>query len=59
MLVDSAGGISSRYRIDGIPSHFFIDGSGVLREIGSSSLSPSMIGEDLAEIGVKVDGSSR
>ena len=56
---DSNGAIESRYRIDGIPSHFFIDGSGVLREIRISSLSPSMIEEDLAQIGVKVAGSSR
>ena len=55
---DSSGAIESRYRIDGIPSHFFIDSSGILREIRISSLSPSMIKEDLAEIGVKVAGSS-
>jgi cytochrome c biogenesis protein CcmG/thiol:disulfide interchange protein DsbE len=58
MVDDSSGAIESRYRIDGIPSHFFIDSSGILREIRISSLSPSMIEEDLAEIGVKVAGSS-
>ncbi len=56
---DSSGAIESRYRIDGIPSHFFIDSSGILRAIRISSLSPSMIEEDLAQIGVKVAGSSR
>ncbi len=56
---DSSGAIESRYRIDGIPSHFFIDSSGILREIRISSLYPSTIEEDLAEIGVHVDGSSR
>ena len=55
---DSSGVIESRYRIDGIPSHFFIDSSGVLREMRISSLNPSTIGENLAEIGVDVGGSS-
>jgi peroxiredoxin len=56
---DSSGAIESRYRIDGIPSHFFIDRSGVLREIRISSLNPAMIEENLAQIGVHVAGSSR
>jgi cytochrome c biogenesis protein CcmG, thiol:disulfide interchange protein DsbE len=55
---DSSGAIEARYRIDGIPSHFFIDKSGILRAIRLSDLNPSMIEEDLAEIGVKVAGSS-
>ena len=56
---DSSGAIESRYRIDGIPSHFFIDSSGILREIRISPLSPSMIEENLAQIGVHVAGSGR
>ncbi len=56
---DSSGAIESRYRIDGIPSHFFIDRSGVLREIRISSLNPSMMEENLAQIGVHVAGSGR
>jgi len=56
---DSSGAIESRYRIDGIPSHFFIDRSGVLREIRISDLNPAMIEENLAQIGVHVAGSSR
>jgi len=56
---DSSGAIESRYRIDGIPSHFFIDSSGILREIRISDLNPSMIEENLAQIGVHVAGSSR
>ena len=56
---DSSGAIESRYRIDGIPSHFFIDRSGVLREIRISTLNPAMIEENLAKIGVHVAGSSR
>jgi peroxiredoxin len=52
---DSDGRISSSYRIVGIPSHFFIDRSGALRAIRISSLDPSTIDENLAEIGVDVD----
>lgn len=51
---DSDGRIASSYRIVGIPSHFFIDSSGVLREIRISSLDPSTMDENLAEIGVDV-----
>jgi len=54
---DSGGRIASSYRIDGIPSHFFIDSSGILREIRISSLNPSTIDENLGEIGVDVAGS--
>jgi len=56
---DSTGAIASRYRIDGIPSHFFIDSSGILREIRISSLNPPSMDENLAKIGVDVAGSSR
>jgi cytochrome c biogenesis protein CcmG, thiol:disulfide interchange protein DsbE len=59
MVDDSSGEVEARYRIDGIPSHFFIDRSGVLREIRISDLNPAMIEENLAEIGVHVAGSSR
>ena len=56
---DSDGRIASSYRIVGIPSHFFIDSSGTLREIRISSLDPSTIDENLSEIGVDVDRSTR
>ncbi len=56
---DSRGAIEARYRIDGIPSHFFIDSSGILRAIRLSDLNPSMIEEDVAQIGVDVAGTSR
>jgi len=59
MVYDSSGAIEARYRIDGIPSHFFIDKSGILREVRISSLNPAMIEENLAQIGVHVAGSSR
>lgn len=51
---DSNSEIASSYRIVGIPSHFFIDSSGVLREIRISSLDPETIEENLAQIGVDV-----
>ncbi len=56
---DSGSAIASSYRIVGIPSHFFIDSSGVLREIRISSLDPATMDENLAEIGVDVGRSTR
>ncbi len=56
---DSSGRIASSYRIVGIPSHFFIDSSGIVREIRISSLNPSTIDENLGEIGVDVAGPER
>jgi cytochrome c biogenesis protein CcmG/thiol:disulfide interchange protein DsbE len=52
---DASERIANAYRIVGIPSHFFIDRTGVLREIRISALDPQEMEEDLAEIGVKVD----
>lgn len=52
---DADGAVASSYRIVGIPSHFFIDSSGILREIRISSLDPTTMEENLAEIGVDVD----
>lgn len=56
---DSGGDIASKYRIVGIPSHFFIDGSGVLRGIRISSLDPETMEDNLAQIGVNVARSPR
>jgi peroxiredoxin len=53
-IVDSSGAIANSYRIAGIPSHFFIDSSGILREIKISSLNPTTMAESLAQIGVDV-----
>jgi peroxiredoxin len=52
---DSSDEISSGYRIAGIPSHFFIDSSGVLRAIRIGTLDPSELDEVLSEIGVEID----
>jgi cytochrome c biogenesis protein CcmG/thiol:disulfide interchange protein DsbE len=52
---DADGRIASGYRIVGIPSHFFVDSSGVLRGIRIGTLDPSGMEDALAEIGVDVD----
>ena len=52
---DSSDEIASSYRIVGIPSHFFVDRSGVLKAIEISALDPSAIDENLAQIGVDID----
>lgn len=53
--VDDAGGqIADAYRIAGIPSHFFIDRTGTLRQVRISVLDPQEMDENLAEIGVDV-----
>jgi hypothetical protein len=40
-VADPDTAIASRYRILGIPSHFFIDREGVLREMKIGSLDPA------------------
>lgn len=55
---DSSDEIASGYRIAGIPSHFFIDGEGVLRAITIGTLDPSNLDSVLNEIGVDIDGSA-
>jgi peroxiredoxin len=56
---DADGKIASKYRIVGIPSHFFIDSSGILREIRISSLDPPEMDEDLKQIGLGLAGAKR
>lgn len=43
--------IATSYRILGIPSHFFVDRSGVLRSLKIGSLDPSAMDKALSEIG--------
>ncbi len=43
--------LAAQYRILGIPSHFFIDASGVLRKIKVGSLDPAAMDAALAEVG--------
>lgn len=55
-IVDDVGTrLATSYRIVGIPSHFFVDSSGVLRSIRISSLDPAAIDENLERIGVEID----
>lgn len=42
--------IASAYRVNGIPVHFFIDRSGVLRSVKTGSLTPERMDAQLAEI---------
>lgn len=52
MVDDADTRIASSYRIVGIPSHFFIDSSGVLRAIRIGTLDPEGMEANLAEIDV-------
>jgi cytochrome c biogenesis protein CcmG, thiol:disulfide interchange protein DsbE len=39
-IADPASNIAGAYRVNGIPAHFFIDKSGILRSIKSGGMSP-------------------
>ena len=49
-VADPATDIASAYRVNGIPAHFFIDSSGVLRSIATGGLSPEKMDAALTEI---------
>jgi cytochrome c biogenesis protein CcmG, thiol:disulfide interchange protein DsbE len=51
-VTDSDNLIATEYRIVGIPSHFFIDRTGVLRILRIGSLDPPLMETNLAKIGV-------
>jgi cytochrome c biogenesis protein CcmG, thiol:disulfide interchange protein DsbE len=42
--------IASAYRVLGIPSHFFIDGQGILRSIRTGSLDPQAMDDELRAV---------
>ncbi len=48
---DPSQRLANDYRILGIPSHFFIDADGILRQIKIGSLNPTLMEAALAEIG--------
>jgi cytochrome c biogenesis protein CcmG/thiol:disulfide interchange protein DsbE len=50
MIADPDTRIASAYRVSGIPAHFFIDASGVLRSIKTGGLSPEHMDAALTEI---------
>ncbi len=53
-VVDSGNSIAALYRVVGLPTHYFIDGDGTVNQVRVGTLSPALIDESLAGIGVKV-----
>jgi peroxiredoxin len=52
--------VAAEYRVNGVPSHFFIDRDGVVRDIRAGRLGKSTIDKELASIiGTKKAGSAR
>ena len=51
ILVDPDFSFTRSYRITGLPTHFFIDAEGKLREIAIGGLKPNGIGFRLARVG--------
>jgi cytochrome c biogenesis protein CcmG, thiol:disulfide interchange protein DsbE len=49
-VADPETRIASAYRVNGIPAHYFIDASGVLRSMKTGALSPEIMDAALAEI---------
>lgn len=49
-LADSQDVVASAYRVKGIPVHFFIDRSGVLRNIVTGSMNPERMDSEIAKI---------
>ena len=49
-LSDSQDVVASAYRVKGIPVHFFIDRSGVLRNIVTGSMNPERMDSEIAKI---------
>ncbi len=47
ILVDSSQGVASRYHINGIPTHLFVDKDGIVRALVSGGLNRSTIGQRL------------
>jgi cytochrome c biogenesis protein CcmG/thiol:disulfide interchange protein DsbE len=50
MMADPETRVASAYRVFGIPAHFFIDRSGVLRSIETGGQSPEQMAASLTEI---------
>jgi cytochrome c biogenesis protein CcmG/thiol:disulfide interchange protein DsbE len=50
MLADPDTNVASAYRVNGIPAHYFIDRSGVLRSVKTGGLSPEQMNTALTEI---------
>ena len=50
VLVDSSEVVASRYRVNGIPTHLFVDKDGIVRDLVSGGLSRSSIDQRLGAI---------
>jgi len=49
-IADANDTIAAAYRVNGIPAHFFIDKSGILRSMKTGALSPDQMDATLKEI---------
>jgi cytochrome c biogenesis protein CcmG/thiol:disulfide interchange protein DsbE len=49
-IADANDTIASAYRVNGIPAHFFVDKSGILRSMKTGALSPDQMDAALKEI---------
>ena len=49
-IADPDTRIASAYRVNGIPAHFFIDKSGILRSVKTGGLSPEQMASAITEI---------
>jgi cytochrome c biogenesis protein CcmG, thiol:disulfide interchange protein DsbE len=50
VLVDSTEAVASRYRVNGIPTHLFVDKEGFIRDLVVGGLSKTTIGQRLSAI---------
>ncbi len=53
-VVDSQNEIAALYRVAGLPTHYFIDGSGDVAAVAIGTLSPDQIEQYLAQVAVTV-----
>lgn len=53
ILLDSNGAVTRAYRVNALPAMALIDAAGILREVGYVFLSPGLIRERLAFVGVQ------
>ncbi len=51
ILMDTAMSVSSDYRILGLPTTFFIDSQGIIRQVHAGQINSAMLAEGIVEIG--------
>jgi thiol-disulfide isomerase/thioredoxin len=59
LLLDSDGAVGRQYRLFGLPNSFFIDRAGVLRGFQLGFLTESQMRDQLATVGLELDGLRR